>query len=493
MRADGSNGKNGLVRDEEHGEQLAPLLGVIGDPIGHTLSPVIHTLFAARSSTAIGGYWPFEVRRENLEDAVRGAHALGIRGMNVTVPHKSAVIPLLSGIDPLAARIGAVNTLVYEEEGYRGYNTDATGLKRALEEAGVKLEGAHAVILGAGGAARAVAFLCAMEGTAEISVINRTRERAEALCSEVNDKVRNCARTVSLPEWIHMQERKRAAGGEKAIAFQCTSVGLYPKAEESVTEDPAFFENLFFAVDIVYRPIMTKFLRSAGKAGVPTLGGLSMLLYQAADAFSLWFPGKKLSPPALRYVLRVLQIQLRGYAGIHLIGFMGSGKTTVGRALAERLHYDLWDTDQMIEEGCGKSVSRIFAEEGETAFRELEMKTLQKIGEILDSPWEGETDGLVLSTGGGLPMREENRRWLKKGAVRVVYLRVRPETVVDRLGNDTTRPLLAGADEAEKRARVEKLMAERDPVYEECADLIVDADEKTPDEIALEIMTGLSA
>ncbi|MBR5115516.1 MAG: shikimate dehydrogenase, partial [Lachnospiraceae bacterium] len=107
------------------------LFGIIGDPIGHTLSPTIHMLFAARTGNPIAGYVPFRVTGERLPEAVRGAHALGIAGMNVTVPHKSAVIPVLHSIDPLAEKIGAVNTLVYEDGGYRGYNTDATGLGQA--------------------------------------------------------------------------------------------------------------------------------------------------------------------------------------------------------------------------------------------------------------------------------------------------------------------------------------------------------------------------
>ena len=436
------------------------LFGIIGDPIGHTLSPTIHMLFAARTGNPIAGYVPFRVTGERLPEAVRGAHALGIAGMNVTVPHKSAVIPVLHSIDPLAEKIGAVNTLVYEDGGYRGYNTDATGLGQALKKEGVELAGAQVVILGAGGAARAAAFLCADADASDVVLINRTVDRAEALARDVNERIgRKTVRALSLAGFLD----SGAANG-KYLAIQCTSVGLTPDTESSAVEDPAFFAKLFFAVDIVYRPLETKFLRLARQAGVPTMGGLSMLLYQAADAFSLWFPGGRPDPSTLRYVMHVLQGQLRGYFHINLVGYMGCGKTTVGRALADLLHYDLWDTDRMIEESTGKSVRAIFAEEGEAMFRELEKKTLEKINETMSEPWEGETDGLVLSTGGGLPMREENRKILLEGLGRTVYLRVRPETVVERLGHDETRPLLAGADDAEKLGRVKAMLKERGPV-----------------------------
>ena len=139
--------------------------GLIGDPVEHTLSPVIHNTLAQETGRNLV-YVPFPVKAERVGDAVRGARALSIRGLNATVPHKSAVIPYLSGVEREAALIGAVNTLVPEEGGYRGYNTDLSGLGRALASDGVKLSGERVILLGAGGAARAAAFLCALRGAA---------------------------------------------------------------------------------------------------------------------------------------------------------------------------------------------------------------------------------------------------------------------------------------------------------------------------------------
>ncbi len=466
-------------------QQTAYLYGIIGDPIGHTLSPMIHRWFAAAANCPLKDYVPFEVKSEKLADAVRGAHALGIRGMNVTVPHKSAVIPFLKAIDPLAEKIGAVNTLVYEAGGYKGYNTDVTGLKRSLIEAGAELPGLHAVILGAGGAARAAAFLLADSGAAEVILINRTREKAEALAAEVNEKTgSDCVRVMGEDDFI------TGAGqtGMRYLAIQCTSVGLSPDTDRSAVADPAFYACISLAVDIIYRPYQTKFLRDAAKAGCRTLNGLPMLLYQAADAFSLWFPDSGLKKEDLQNVMRALKRELLRTSGICLIGFMGSGKTTVAQALAGLLHLDVWDMDTMIEEGCGKAVSQIFAEEGEEVFRRLETDTLKRIGEVLAGQDAGSGEGLVLSTGGGLPMREENRELLRSWDMKTVYLRIRPETVNERLKDDTTRPLLQAPDKAQ---RVAALLAERDPVYVSCADLIVDADDGTPEEIAARILEGL--
>ncbi|MCR5675826.1 MAG: shikimate dehydrogenase [Lachnospiraceae bacterium] len=465
--------------------------GVIGDPIGHTLSPVIHHSFGQTTGKELE-YRPYLVKHEALGDTLRKMHASGIRGLNVTVPHKSAVIPFLTAIDPLAEKIGAVNTLVRDADGYRGYNTDVSGLKRALTEAGLQLAGAHVVILGAGGAGRAAAFLCAGEGAAEILILNRTREKAEALAEEVRGTMTGGS---SAQVSVRAVDAASFIAGESAediryLAIQCTSVGLYPHAEGSVITDPAFFRKLSAAVDIVYRPYLTGFLSLAYRAGVPIVSGLSMLLYQAADAFSLWYPEVSLGKGDLSRAMHALKAQALGFTGLCLTGFMGCGKTTVAETLAGILNFDLWDTDRMIEEASGKSVRAIFADEGEEVFRRLETATLKRIDEAVADPWEGETDGVIISTGGGVPVREENRKLLKDGHVVTVWLRVRPETVMERLAGDATRPLLAGSEE-EKRQRITALMRERESFYEECATCVVDTDGRTPAEIAAAILIRL--
>lgn len=161
---------------------------------------------------------------------------------------------------------------------------------------------------------------------------------------------------------------------------------------------------------------------------------------------------------------------------IILIGFMGAGKTTIGQTLARRLNRPLFDTDQLIEEQAGMSVSRIFEKYGEEEFRRLETETIRSMI-FVEEDW-------VLSVGGGLPLREENRRLLKQAGT-VVYLRVRSGTVLERLKGDTTRPLLQGGD---VKAKVEKLLSYRSPIYEEAAHVTVDVDGKPPDEIGEEIL-----
>lgn len=161
---------------------------------------------------------------------------------------------------------------------------------------------------------------------------------------------------------------------------------------------------------------------------------------------------------------------------IILIGFMGAGKTTIGQTLARRLNRPLFDTDQLIEEQAGMSVSRIFEKYGEEEFRRLETETIRSMI-FAEEDW-------VLSVGGGLPLREENRRLLKQAGT-VVYLRVRSGTVLERLKGDTTRPLLQGGD---VKTKVENLLSYRSPIYEEASHVTVDVDQKTPDQIGEEIL-----
>lgn len=255
--------------------------GLIGNPVEHTLSPVIHNNLAEMTDTNLV-YVPFLVEAERIEEAVLGAYALNIQGANVTVPHKSAVIPYLKEIDSLAGKIGAVNTLVRTEGGYKGYNTDITGLLRAMQTEEIHIQGENVLILGAGGAARAVAFLCASEGAAQIYLCNRTLEKAEAVAEEVNRAFgKSCITPLPFGEITALQE-------ESFLAVQCTSVGLFPNVDDVVLEDGSIYDKIHTGVDLIYRPYETRFMKLVKAHGGKTMNGLKMLLYQGIIAYELW-------------------------------------------------------------------------------------------------------------------------------------------------------------------------------------------------------------
>lgn len=255
--------------------------GLIGNPVEHTLSPVIHNMLAEDMGQNLV-YVPFKVEADRVGEAVKGAYALNLLGMNVTVPHKSAVIPFLKAIDELAEKIGAVNTLVRCEGGYKGYNTDMTGLKRAMESDGVSLKEETVILLGAGGAARAVAFLCVYAGAKKVYLLNRTREKAEVVAAEVNEAFgRSCVVPMLLSEHSQIPDGKY-------LAIQGTSVGLSPDTESAVLYEDAFYEKVHTGYDLIYRPFRTKFMRLVEAHGGKAYNGLKMLAYQGIHAYELW-------------------------------------------------------------------------------------------------------------------------------------------------------------------------------------------------------------
>ncbi len=255
--------------------------GLIGNPVEHTLSPMIHNTLAGRLGHNLV-YVPFPVEPGRVGDAVRGAGALHLLGLNVTVPYKSDVIESLKEIDELARNIGAVNTLVRTEVGYKGYNTDMEGLYRAMSSEGIRIEGEQIVLLGAGGAARAVAYLCAVKGAERGYMLNRTFDKAQTVAEEVNRVV---GRDAILP--MAMKDYSKLPEG-KYLAIQGTSVGLAPHAEEVVIADDAFYEKIHTGFDLIYSPWETKFMRLVKEHGGHAYNGLKMLLYQGIIAYELW-------------------------------------------------------------------------------------------------------------------------------------------------------------------------------------------------------------
>ncbi len=255
--------------------------GLIGNPVAHTLSPLIHNTLARDLGHNLV-YVPFPVDEGELEAAVKGAQALHLQGLNVTVPYKSEVLPYLQEVDELAGRIGAVNTLVCQGEGFKGYNTDMTGLKRAMESDGINLSEETVIVLGAGGAARAVAFLCAHTGVRKVYLLNRTVEKAREIAREVNTAFdRDCIEALPLAEY-----GKIPGGGY--LAVQATSVGLHPHTEEAVIGEPAFYQKIHTGYDLVYKPSRTKFMRLVQEQGGRAFNGLKMLVYQGILAYELW-------------------------------------------------------------------------------------------------------------------------------------------------------------------------------------------------------------
>lgn len=258
---------------------LTKTCGLIGNPVEHTLSPVIHNTLAELTGKNLV-YVPFRVE-QNLTEAVKGAYALSLQGLNVTVPYKEQVIPALCSVDELAAQIGAVNTLVRGEEGYIGYNTDMPGLYRAMQSDDVQVDGADVIILGAGGVARAVAVML-YDKAASICILNRTVEKAAIIAEEINGYAgREVAMAMALSEQDKLPDKKY-------VVIQATNVGMYPHTEKAVVEEEAFYAKISVGYDLIYNPAKTLFMQKVEEAGGKAYNGLKMLLYQGIIAYELW-------------------------------------------------------------------------------------------------------------------------------------------------------------------------------------------------------------
>ena len=438
------------------------VFGVFGDPVRHSLSPLLfNRLFDRGGIDAV--YLPFPAAGGENELGAFLEHAerhdwLNACGFSVTLPHKQAARRFAqSRVEPLAARIGAVNTLVRRDGRFHGHNTDYAGaldaLCHGLNCTRADLRGLTANVLGAGGVARAVVAGVTDCGC-DVTVFNRTQTSAATLAKEFGCR--------SAP-W----ESKARRGGR--VVINCTPLGMSPHEADSPLPAAALGDRpLVF--DTVYNPAETHLLREAKQAGCVTVDGVEMFVRQAAAQYQLWF-GETANVQAMRDIVSQALVW-RG--NVVLIGYRGSGKTTVGRLLADRLGYVFVDTDALVVEHAGKTIAAIFAEDGEAAFRDLEAAA------IADA-WA--RSGIVLSAGGGAVLRDDNVRRLRDCGT-VLWLAADARTLWSRIQADadsnTNRPALTeriGLDE------VRQILSERGPRYEKCAHHRIDVTERTPAQV----------
>lgn len=256
--------------------------GIIGDPIGHTMSPLMHN--AAFSKMELDFFYvPFRVKKGELDRAIAGVRALNIRGLNVTIPHKVAIMPFLDELDSLAKRIGAVNTIVNDDGVLTGYNSDASGFLQALLAGGVEPAGKKVIILGAGGASRAISFALAERG-AHLVILNRQLEFAwaEELASQISKAFESDVEALNLDE-----DNLSSALVEADVLVNATSVGMSPNIYETPVPHRLIRSSLV-VFDIVYNPLKTRLLRQAEAVGAKIISGLDMFVWQGALPFELW-------------------------------------------------------------------------------------------------------------------------------------------------------------------------------------------------------------
>lgn len=254
--------------------------GVLGDPVEHSLSPMMHNA-AFRELDLDFVYVAFKVKKDGLSDAITGAKKLGVHGLNATTPHKQLVMNYLDEVDSTVKSIGAANTILSLHGKLVGYNTDGLGALRALRENNVSLHKKKLLLLGAGGAGRAIAFYLAQE-TEELVILNRTINKARVLAKFIREKFNKRVTGGTLSPIVIEKELENAD-----ILINATSVGMYPQTHRSLV-DPSWLRPSLGVMDIIYNPLETKLARDAKSAGAKVVSGVEMLVYQGAASFKIW-------------------------------------------------------------------------------------------------------------------------------------------------------------------------------------------------------------
>ena len=384
--------------------------GLLGRKLGHSYSPQIHASLGDYS------YDLFEKEPEEIEDFLKHGDFTGI---NVTVPYKKDVIPHLDELSPIAKRLGAVNTIVRRNGKLIGHNTDYFGFLTMVKASNLTVSGKKVLVLGSGGASNTVVAVL-KELAAQVVVISRTGE--------------NNYGNLQLHE-------------EAAAIVNTTPVGMYPNTGLSPV-DLDHFPKLEGVLDVIYNPARTQLLLDAENRGLVSMNGLLMLVAQAKEA-SEWFMETVIEDQIIAVIHRKLQLQMEN---IILIGMPGSGKSTVGKLLAEKCGKQFMDADEALINQSGRAIRDIFAQDGEPLFRELETNVLATLGQ---------QSGLVLATGGGCVTQGRNYPLLHQNGTIFCLQRNLDQLPVEG------RPL-------SQATRIEEMFRIRKPLYERFADHMID-------------------
>ena len=421
--------------------------GLIGSPLGHSMSPYIHERIMEASGIS-GKYELYEIAPGELE---KYAPILmrELTGFNVTIPHKVSILPFLDDVAPIVKEYGAANTVC----GKIGYNTDVDGFLSC----GVPLEKKRVLLLGAGGVARMMAVEAVKAG-ADLSIWARSAEKAQALVDEVKSK-----------GYGNVQTAEPDGAGIFATILNGTPCGMWPKVHDVIPSAGELApDGTFF--DTIYNPCPTKTCLQYRADGRNAVSGLKMLLNQAIAAEKIWAPDAHFDDERLSQILPDIRRKLWEKNPIKLIftGFMGAGKTTIGRMTAEYLKIPFIDLDDKIVEVAGCPIREIFEKDGEETFRRMEHDILKR---ELDLPGSA-----VISLGGGVLTNPDNEALLAESKSMLLYLKADPDTIWERVKHDRSRPLLDAKDADAAYKNMCARLASREPTYARAADVVIPAD-----------------
>ena len=412
------------------------VFAVAGQPIIHSKSPYIFN--AAFKYFSLNAKY-IRISASDTSEIIHLIKELNIQGLNITAPYKQKIIPYLDSIDDNAKKIGAINTIIVNKGKLYGYNTDFYGVHNALLSKGVEIEGKKAIVLGAGGAAAAAAFSL-IESRANTFIANRTLSKGQALADRLGCK--------HIP-LVKVHEDLV----ETDILVSCLST------KQRVIPHSALHKNLVI-LDAIY-PSST-LIEDANKQKCTTINGTQWLLFQALPAFKL-FTGLEAPVNIMKSSLTPIEKKRH----IALIGFMGTGKTSVAHNLSQISQKPLLDIDNEIEKNTHTSIKDIFANQGESKFRNMEQNIIANIGQIPPS---------IIACGGGAALDKFNVSILKKHCI-IIWLITTEETIKQRISQDLSRPLF-------NVEKMQTMLNNRYSHYLSAADMVMTTENKKPDEIA---------
>ena len=376
------------------------------------------------------------------EEAHAFMKAKNFKAINVTLPYKELVIPYCDIVDPKAAAIGAVNTIVNRDGQLHGYNTDYDGFLYMARQHGVDFKGKSVLVLGTGATSRTVQAVAQDEGAGEILFASRSKKDGAFTYEEVHDQK------------------------QVQIIINTTPAGMYPHVGECHVH-PEQFPNLEAVLDVVYNPFKTELILRAQAAGAVVCGGLEMLVAQALYA-AQHFTRQRIPESHIMPICHQI-FALR--ANVSLVGMPGSGKSTIGRQLAVMLGHKFVDLDEEVEKRAGCTIAQLFETKGETAFRDLEQQVCQEFGE---------ENTQIISCGGGVVLRAENRRALRQNGL-VVFI----DRPVELLPTGRERPLSTGLE------RLRQMEQERRSLYESIADIRILNDTNNPEKAVQKVKEAI--
>lgn len=391
--------------------------GLIGEKLGHSFSKIIHEQLADYTYDLI------PLTREELDTFMTEKK---FSALNVTIPYKETVIPYLDEVDAHAQKIGAVNTIVNRGGKLKGYNTDFYGFRYMLQNNGIDVAGKKALVLGKGGASKAIIAVLEELGASEILTVYYKENPATITYEE-------CYKNHSDAE----------------IIVNTTPVGMYPKSDDCPI-DLSRFPDLKGVADVVYNPLRTQLILEAEKRGINAAGGLEMLVAQAKYAVEI-FLDTQIDDARIAEINTGL---VKERSNLVLVGMSGCGKTTLGKLAAEKLGKTFVDTDEIIVERIGMPISDFFAKEGEPAFRAIETEVQHEVSNL---------NNAVISTGGGIVKNPLNVEYLRRNG-RTIWLKREG----DLLQSGHGRPL------APDQAATLKLYQERIPLYTAAAEAVAE-------------------